>query len=199
MTQLMIDIECLATTYDAAVIQIGWCRFEPLANIVFPPECHTIHLSSALKYGRVDAKTLKWWMRQSDEARALFTHSGIPLTSALGKLAAAAHVASEIWACPPQFDLSILKNAYYVASGTTQPWRHRKERCFRTLCDIAGYNRRTSPHKPAVRHNAGADAHAQALQCIDALHLLRNSKSAGSRALAEAAHETLELDKDSTS
>ncbi len=175
---LMIDIECLSTNYNAAIIQIGWCQFDPDDHYTGLPVTHNVQLASVLKLGfQVQAATIKWWMKQDDEARALFGAHGEPIGRVLAWLSTAAKDCECVWACPPQFDLSILKNAYFVACGGAQPWPHRQERCLRTLCDIVGYDRRGLGPHAEVRHDAGHDAYAQAQQCQNAFRMLRGEEA----------------------
>ena len=174
MMDLMVDIECLSTNYNAAIIQIGWCAFDPMSEELLEPVTHNVQLASTLKLGfQVQAATIKWWMKQSDEARALFGAHAEPISRVLAWLAVASRECDCVWACPPQFDLSILKNAYFVACGGAQPWPHRNERCLRTLCDVAGYDRKKLGPRADIRHDAGQDALAQAKQCQAAFRMVR--------------------------
>ncbi len=63
----MLDLETLGHNSDAAIIQIGSCIFNK-TNILAKLRVN-INWEDALKYGKVTASTLKWWMSQSDEAR----------------------------------------------------------------------------------------------------------------------------------
>jgi len=185
---LMIDIETLGTFYDAPIIQIGVveflcpCKQYPV-GVVQNPVTFNITMSSALQYGNIEPRTLQWWFNQDPKAisSVILSQPRCHLNAALGQIAnmVACNGSPLVWACPPQFDLSILKNAYKVAAGGRQPWSHRNERCLRTLCDITGYDRRKSPHKAKIKHDAGYDALAQASQCIDAHLLYQKGKKNG--------------------
>ena len=65
---LMIDLETLATTPDAAILTIGACKFDPngddrdKAKRNMPSFYKRIDLQSNIDLGRrVDENTLRWW------------------------------------------------------------------------------------------------------------------------------------------
>ena len=71
---LMIDLETLATSTDAAVLTIGACKFDPKgddrdkATRNMPTFYRRIDLQSNLDLGRrVDENTLRWWCDQSGD------------------------------------------------------------------------------------------------------------------------------------
>lgn len=64
---LMIDLETLGLGHDAAVIQIGAALFD--SDGVHESFEATIEFESAAKYGRIDANTVEWWLRQSKQAQ----------------------------------------------------------------------------------------------------------------------------------
>jgi hypothetical protein len=176
MTDLMVDIETVSTWFDAAIIQVGWCKFHPDTGEIDVPARAAVDLNSCLRLGMsVDGKTIAWWMEQEDAARSVFQAKGSDIRQVLSSLALAAKGCQHVWACPPQFDLSILKNAYRLVFDQRQPWNHRDERCLRTLCDLAGYDRRSGP-RPTLPHDAGSDAEAQCKQYFAAMDKLREPK-----------------------
>jgi 3' exoribonuclease, RNase T-like len=154
MTQaISLDIETMATAYNAAISSIGACRFDLHGNGIGDWINDTFHINVSLtncqRHGLTfDASTVLWWMKQPDEARqALIAgqQDAAPLIAALEALAdfigatqtASAEDAPTIWANGASFDLPILANAYRVV-GMPIPWRFWQERDLRTLKAIYG-------------------------------------------------------------
>src|SRR5665647_2128309 len=91
---LMVDLETLGTTPDAAVLSIGACYFDPLGTVpegtLFEPPNPGIFYRVIKLQGQqrvMDADTIQWWMQQSFEARAeVFppkTAPGLPIATAM--------------------------------------------------------------------------------------------------------------------
>lgn len=181
---IMIDIETLGSNFDAAIVQVGWCLFDPFGEgIIGQPSTIDVELASSLEAGlKVEAQTIEWWMVQSEEARAIFASKDKqPLASALEALRGEfdKHQIRCVWACPPRLDLAILRNCYKVVARSEPPWHHRVERCLWTLCALVGYDRKTLGPHPTIPHNAGYDAEAQVKQCQAAYKWLLDSEWPG--------------------
>jgi DNA polymerase III epsilon subunit-like protein len=63
----MLDLETLGNSSRAPIIQIGLVFFTT-EEILLEREL-SIDFEQACKYGEMDASTIKWWFKQSDEAR----------------------------------------------------------------------------------------------------------------------------------
>lgn len=162
---IMVDLETLSTRAHAAIISIGAVRFNENQIDEEAAFYRVITIESNLdEHRHISPSTLRWWMQQSEGARAVFND---PAAVALGQ----ALTEFRDWACTPKqwenmrvwgngadFDCTIIADAYGEQGA---PWKFWNTRCFRTLksSDAA----RTVP-KPAnaLSHNALADAHAQA-------------------------------------
>lgn len=171
----MVDVETFGTFAGAVVASIGWCRFSEAGD--YAPGKVNVSIQSALRAGlRVDGRTIEWWLRQEDAARAaLFDPQPVPLRDALEELAKAVEGAKAVWAKPPQFDVAILDRAY-AAVGRPVPWRRQSERCLRTLCSLAAKLSGQNPYEGIVaepKHCAAADALAQTKAAVRAMDLLR--------------------------
>ena len=154
----MIDIETLGTQPDAAIVSVGLCWFYPETSSVLQPKSA---LLAPHEGASIDFSTVRWWMDQSEPARAKIRDPFRLLeTDALSWLES--HVASDdiVWAMPPSFDLVILESAYRRA-GRKAPWHYANTRCVRTVCELAGIKKEDRV-KATVAHDAGADAEAQA-------------------------------------
>ena len=65
---LMLDLETLATTPDAAVLTIGACKFDPKKSDVESTFYERISLESQESYDRViNEDTLAWWSKQDKQ------------------------------------------------------------------------------------------------------------------------------------
>lgn len=162
-THVMLDLETLSTSPNAAILQIGMCRFD--ADNVWDQERICVDLQSLLSRNfTVDGATVCWWMGQSDAARSSVFSGGMPIESALGKFRAwwnAAGVAGQkVWSHGASFDVPIMDSAHRRL-GTKVPWDYRDVRDTRTLFELAGG---VVGPKPEVPHDAMHDAVAQAVR-----------------------------------
>lgn len=172
-TSIMVDIETMATSPDAAIVSIGACGFDH--EVINTYEQITdrfyssISLSSNEEAGRrISASTVEWWLRQSKEAQAGLTMEPIRnLRAALIEfrlwaqaLKPAAHF---IWANDPDFDVVILKNAF-EATNQAWPFSFWNNRSCRTIKHLA-WPDNDAPNFRAdgVHHKADDDAVAQAV------------------------------------
>lgn len=169
-TQIMIDLETMSTSPNAAIIQLGAVAFDltaPIADTFDPATMfeRTVALtSSLLAGGQVDPDTVAWWRRQALEAQAAVTLHGEPLAIVLKEFTAwydALGKVEGVYAHGAAFDVPVLDSAYR-ALGLTVPWRYTAVRDTRTLyalaTDLAGWQR---PRRTTA-HTALADAVAQA-------------------------------------
>lgn len=164
MAHVMLDLECLSSASDAAVVAIGAVRFD-LKNLVVHREdtfyC-TITAKSAQKGGgRIDGETVAWWMQQSDSARAELTRdTSLLLDAALNNFSNWVREKSceGMWGNGADYDNVVLSNSY-LRANKTQPWAYKVNRCYRTIKAFA-------PDVKFVRvgthHNALDDAISQA-------------------------------------
>lgn len=167
MKNIMLDIETMGNTSQAAIISIASVYFDStgLGKTFYKK----VNLQSSCAAGlKMDPDTVLWWMDQSDEARAEFKTKGDPLYFVLKQLRDFISVDSFIWGKGSDFDNVILKNAFLSANFPI-PWNHKNNRCFRTLQEMF-------PNIPMrenlVKHNALEDAKWQAEYAIKALKVL---------------------------
>ena len=74
LSDIMIDLETLATSPNAAVLTIGAVRFDPFNNDIGNPTCEKLYirvdLDSCDELGlEVNDDTIAWWAQQSKEAQ----------------------------------------------------------------------------------------------------------------------------------
>lgn len=162
MSHVMIDIETLGNKGTSAVATIGAVEFG--AGFVTENTFYTrIDWIDALKYGTMDASTMKWWMQQNDEARFEMVKDGaISLKKALRDFANWFPKESCVWGNGSVFDIGILDYAFQQVQVKI-PWHYRHVRDVRTIVDLTnGYITPRDYADDNVVHNALDDAIYQA-------------------------------------
>lgn len=163
----MIDTETLSTASDAAVLQIGIQAFDPKGS-GFDYEGALIQVDgqACINAGlRIDWETIRWWTRQSEEARAsVFGEGGLLLSDALAELTRYGQNKGGwsfgwVWSNGAAFDIPILENAFRRCRRDI-PWAYNRVLDVRTIKWLAPDVTRISPE---VAHDALSDAKAQAL------------------------------------
>lgn len=176
---VMVDLETMGNGNNAAITAIGAVAFtdegEMLGTFYMPVSLE----SSVMEGGVIDASTVIWWMKQSDEARAEFTtKTTVGIIDAL--LAFEEYwedIAGDdgiIWGNGATFDNVILASAY-SRIGMKAPWTYRNSLCYRTLKNI--HSDVLPDENVGVHHNALHDAEYQALHLIKILKHIKESKS----------------------
>lgn len=188
---VMIDLETMGTSSDAAIVQIGAVAFS--LDAIGPVFHAHINLKSAVDAGgRIDPDTVMWWLGQSDEARrGLIDGKAQMLTQALADFSSwmAAHAAERcgVWGNGSDFDNVILSGAYRRL-GLPLPWRYSGNRCFRSLRAICGDSGPLP--RQGVHHDALDDALTQAIRARELLlRLVVDAAPAGSTVATAAGNQ----------
>lgn len=168
MSMIMLDLETMGNTTNAAIIAIGAVSFN--LNGIKSEFYEQVSLKSAVRNGGViDPATVIWWMKQSDAARSKFFDNEYAkdVSEALIDFAIwmEQEKAVEVWGCGASFDNVILAGAY-DRSGIPRPWKFWNDRCYRTIRDM---NPRIPFERVGTHHNALDDAKSQALHLIKIL------------------------------
>ena len=157
--QLMIDLETLATTPDAAILTIGACKFDPTATDVHSTYYERIVLETQEEYGRViNEDTLAWWSQQDKQIQEDAFGEGddrIDLRDAMKKLYTFGLGTSNVWSHGSIFDVVIIEDICRSFQQAVT-WKFWEVRDTRTLFDLAGVEVRIEG-----KHNALTDAVAQ--------------------------------------
>lgn len=166
MEKIMLDLETLGTGTDSVIVAIGAVKFDMRKGL--GEEFYTtIDIDSSLNHGlRVNGDTIKWWMNQSEEARAVFADTSLALPLALDRFTAFVDTSSmevQMWGNGSDFDCAILAHAYRVA-GHRQPWKFYNSRCYRTLKNMMLHIRMGV--RSGTHHNALDDARTQAEHAV---------------------------------
>lgn len=176
-TDVMVDLETMGTSVNAAILSIGAVAFsfeDKTENLVEDKNRHfyqRISLRSAMTHGGVlDADTVLWWLKQSDQARNQLTSETLPQVTMPVALmdfilwideVSVGSKNVRIWGNGASFDNAILSDAYRRMEFD-QPWSYWNDRCYRTA--------KASSSVPFVRlgthHHALWDAVSQAAHLL---------------------------------
>ena len=174
---LMVDLETMAVSPNAAIVSIGACMFDPygpLDQVMDETFLVRVSLESNQEAGReLNASTVMWWLRQAPEAQQNLLEDITNLPAAIGRFTKwFQHETTErpdsVWANDPDFDAVILRSAYETV-GHIYPLGFWMNRSVRTVGAMAypDYRIRKAA-MGAVRkaagthHRADVDAVAQA-------------------------------------
>lgn len=165
MNNIMLDLETMGNSSNAAIIAIGAVRFDKEVTEKFYEK---VDLGSSLKCGlEIDSDTVLWWMKQGGDARKQFEgdvrKQFLPLRYALLMFAGWIGDDAIMWGNGAAFDNAIMANAYR-ACELIQPWKFWNDRCYRTIKNL---HPEIKMERTGIHHCAVDDAESQAL------HLMR--------------------------
>jgi hypothetical protein len=157
---IMVDLETLSTRSNAIIVSIGAVYFDE--TDIGDTFYRRIDISDSIRSGKyaLDADTLKWWLKQSDEARQELTSSDSGEVKEVLKEFASFIKDKEhrVWGNGAAFDNVILQNAFML-SGIYPPWVYWNDRCFRTVKSM--FSDIPEPGRQGTHHNALDDAKHQ--------------------------------------
>jgi 3'-5' exoribonuclease-like protein len=167
---VMLDLETMGNSKDAAIISIGAVIFYP-EKMKLGSEFHSIvDLESSVSLGlTMNATTVMWWMGQSKEAREQFNSgSREQLQDVLFNFSMwlRREGGVYIWGNGAAFDNVILAEAYRRC-GRAVPWSYRNDRCYHTMKGL--YPGVPMLQRVGTYHSAIDDAKSQALHLMQIL------------------------------
>ena len=180
-TDVMIDLETLATSTDAVVLTIGAVRFDPFGSDIKEPAMDSFYvkvdIDSCDELGLVsNDDTIAWWAQQSTEAQAeAFEGTDrVHIREAFDRLYKFCWGAKRVWSNGAAFDVPICEHVYKKLNKAI-PWSFWAVRDVRTAFDL-GIN----PNRPPVMaHHALQDAWNQAVGIQNVYNTLRTSTTSG--------------------
>lgn len=164
---LMLDIETLGVTPDAAVLSLAAAPFG-VGEVA--PAAHCFHMVIDLKAERragavVSQSTLDWWAAQSPAARQVLDratadgHAPALVAAALVDFVSTVmEPRFGVWGNGAAFD-PVLIAEMVRRHAVKLPWAYNQVRCHRTLLALHPKARKVAP---TLAHDALADALAQA-------------------------------------
>lgn len=171
MKNLMIDLETMGNSSNAAIVSIGACFFEPSTGEIGEKFSRIISLESSQQCGCIDASTVLWWMKQSNEARAVLNSPDAQnINISLHEFREFVNCGQRqmlVWGNGSSFDCVILKNTIIQCLGEEfVPWQFWNERDVRTMVDLGksllGFDPKRDMPFEGIRHDALSDAIHQA-------------------------------------
>lgn len=177
MTNIMVDIETLATSVDAHVVTIGAVVFTTWGKIIdefyvriSPKSCEELNLKK-------NPETLEFWAKQSDEAQkeAFDPENRIPLKEALQQFSLfwKKNNGEKFWCNGANFDEPIL-SYLYEKLDMPKPWKFYNVRCLRTYLSVLGL--KLSNFVSVTAHNALMDCKNQVVAFTSASETLKKFK-----------------------
>ena len=161
---IMIDVETLGRKPNSVILSIG----AVYVDLTQGQLGRTLHCNMDPEevefYGMTrDDETVRWWKNQSAVARqrTFDPSTRVTLKDALQRLTAFVYETCgkgrtyDVYACGPQFDISMLEWSYH-AVGLTPPWPFWAIRDYRTLREW--YEHVKPPTKNKGHHDALYDA-----------------------------------------
>lgn len=168
MKNIMLDLETLGTSSNAAIVSIGAVYFDPQTNTLGDEFYMAIDLKTAVAFGGIiDADTVLWWLGQSDAARAAVRNmpDAYSILTALERFAEFCVPKVHIWGNGVDFDNVILGNAYKRAD-LMMPFSYGKNRCYRTMKAMLPS---VNVNREGTHHHALDDAKHQARYLMAAM------------------------------
>jgi len=159
----MIDLETLDVEPKAVILSIGLVAYYPdkIADTLYLIPS----IQDQLNLGRtISESTLKWWMQQSSEARAIFSQQTSDFKWCMEQAALfLGQHRGKVWSHGANFDTVLIASALKDV-GIKNPYQYWDVRCFRTWMDEYGVK---MEKRTGVHHHALDDAKTQAQLMID--------------------------------
>tara|TARA_R110000850_G_scaffold192312_1_gene319222 strand:+ start:184 stop:696 length:513 start_codon:yes stop_codon:yes gene_type:complete len=166
--KIMLDLETMGNSSNAAIIAIGAVAFDN-NNVTSRFYCQ-VNLQSAIDSGGVvDGSTVAWWLKQSDKARGAFADNDnaphIMVALQNFRVWYEEVNGNQVWGNGAMFDNTILGNSY-KHNSLPLPWKFWNDMCYRT---VKGMYKHIKLERVGTYHNAVDDAESQALHLINIL------------------------------
>lgn len=162
---IMVDIETFGTRPNAPIVSIGACFFNPETGEIGERFYRAIDIEDSMRFGVPDGGTIKWWLKQSDDARASAIEGTMSLADVLTDFAEFYKKGrnAQLWGNGASFDPVLLEYAFIRCTGHKAPWDFWQIRCVRTIVELAkGICDKPKTFGKGTAHNALDDAVHQA-------------------------------------
>lgn len=174
MKDVMIDFETLGNGKDKCVCQVGAVYFDRITGELGAEFKATIHAGSHERYGgKIDARTVYWWLAQLEEARASILTDRVDILPAFTELNAFLAGAERIWS-HATFDFVTLMDTMRQLD-ITPSFSYKAGLDLRTLVYLAGTSVKAHARE-GVHHDGLADAKHQVKYTVDALNAIKGNK-----------------------
>lgn len=172
MSDLMIDIETMGNTHDAAMIQLAGVFFNRETGETGAEFCENICLDSCLAEGFAkNEETEQWWSKQNQEVLAEITKNPSPVRDVIKRFAD--FIGNDrdliVWS-HATFDFVIVQNYLRSFGAGRMPFRGARD--IRTLVDLSGIDLDQYDWSVSKTHNALDDCKFQVTYCVDAMNAI---------------------------
>lgn len=172
---ISLDLETLDNSPRSLILSIGLCafdRFDPERGL-YKTEI-PVAIVPQLLWRKINPDTVRWWLKQDDEAKDAIWKLQKGARSLRGAIANLSrlintintHGGVRVWGNGASFDNAILEDVYKNTLRKNVPWAFWDNRCLRTLADdyqiLTGDKLKEAIPFVGVRHGAEADAVHQA-------------------------------------
>ncbi len=161
---IMVDLETMGHNTNAAIVSIGAVKFNEVDGIT-DSHYEVVSLESSTQAGlETSPETILWWLKQKDEAKAMFQEKTSSLEEAL--LNFTKWIGDEeydLWGNGSDFDPVVLSSSY-SAIGLENPIKFYNHRCYRTLKSLFPD---IKIERTGTYHNALDDARNQAVHLLE--------------------------------
>lgn len=161
---MMIDIETLGLDQGAIILSCGAaiCDLEAPNYALQHTDYARFNFEYEQKNNTIDIETMKWWMKQSEEARHVFDEEPVTIARFWSVLRgiAISHNVETFWSKGSDFDLKLL-SYYFKENGYSSLWTYKQVRCFRTLEALYPMAELVPDKAAIIKHNALHDAEYQ--------------------------------------
>lgn len=176
---VMIDIETLGKTSQAALIQLAAIIFDRNTGEEIDTFKAEVDPTSSVEIGMtLNVDTIMWWLQQSKDAQKSITkqpRGSISEVMVNFSRWIKKHESNPknvlVWS-HATFDFPILENVYRLLKMEA-PWYYRSARDLRTLVDLADINVYNEYKRKGVAHDALDDCRFQIQYTVDALNKVK--------------------------
>lgn len=176
-TDIMIDLETLATSPDAAILSIGAVKFDPFGDEKTTPSATKFYAKVSLDSCdelnlTVHDATIEWWASQSKEAQdeAFDPDGRLSIHDAFADLYKFCWGAQRVWSNGAGFDIVICETVFKRIHKAI-PWQYWQVRDVRTIFDLG-----IDPKRPPITaHHALEDALNQAIGVQNVCNALKSA------------------------
>ena len=175
MKDVMIDFETLGNGSSKCICQVGAVYFDNVTGELGESFKANINAATHVKAGaKIDAETVYWWLKQSDEARASIVSGDLEnITSVFLRLNTFLSNSKRIWS-HATFDFVTLMETMKQLN-ITPSFSYRAGMDLRTLVYLAGVST-SDTVRTGVHHDALADAIHQVKYCVQSLNAIKTNK-----------------------
>jgi hypothetical protein len=177
MTEIMVDLETLGNKENKLIVQIGACFFDRKTGDIGRTFKINIDAISAENAGlQLDAKTVYWWLAQSDAARqSIIAEPRVEIREALKQFSEFCVGVKAVWS-HATFDFVAIMQTYQKLN-MPPPFSYKAARDIRTLTDlykvtVDGANRQ------GTHHDGLDDALHQVKYCMEAFKKIQELEQA---------------------